>query len=94
MKYNERILFTEEEWSNSQLSVARHYGGIRINGQEYVIVNKEGKTLYECSLEAEEAGRKMAIEAGEPADLINAKYQKEYRKLGRDKFLEKYNIKL
>lgn len=94
MKYNERILFTEDEWRNSPLSVARFYGGVTINGQRYVIVNKEGKDLYECSHEAEKAGRKMAIEAGEPADLINAKYKKEYRKLGRDKFLEKYNIKL
>lgn len=92
MKYNERILFTKEEWRNSPLSVARYYGGIRINGQEYVIVNKEGKDLHECSIDAEKAGRKMAIEAGEPADLINAKYLKEYRELGREKFLEKYNL--
>ena len=46
MKYNERILFTEEEWRNSQLSVARYYGGIRISGQRYIIVNKEGKDLH------------------------------------------------
>lgn len=31
----ERIPY--KAWSNSQLSVARHYGGININGKSYVL---------------------------------------------------------
>ena len=36
------ILYTEEQWRDSQLSIARHYGGITINDEEYEIVNKKG----------------------------------------------------
>lgn len=32
------ILITSNYWMNSQLSVARFYGGIKFNGEEYVIV--------------------------------------------------------
>ena len=32
------ILIEEGYWMNSQLSVARFYGGIKFNGEEYVIV--------------------------------------------------------
>lgn len=32
------ILIKEGYWMNSQLSVARFYGGIKFNGEEYVIV--------------------------------------------------------
>jgi hypothetical protein len=87
------IVLTEAQWRNSQLSVARYFGGCKFNGVQYVILNKEGKDLMECSYEAQKAGRDKAIEPGEPADLVNKKYQKEYRKLGRDKFFEKYNIR-
>jgi len=31
----ERIPY--QEWANSQLSIARHYGGVKINGIEYVL---------------------------------------------------------
>ena len=31
------ILMTKESWLNSQLSIARYYGGIKINGKEYVV---------------------------------------------------------
>ena len=87
------IVLTEAQWANSQLSVARYYGGCKFNGVQYVILNKEGKDIFECTHEANLAGRDKAIEPGEPADLVNQKYQREYRKLGRDKFFEKYNIR-
>lgn len=87
------ILFTEEQWANSQLSIARHFGRIKFNGEEYIILNKDGKDVFECSWEADLQGRDKAIPAGEPCDLVNVKYCKEYRKLGREKFLEKYHIK-
>lgn len=32
------ILIKEDYWMNSQLSVARFYGGIKLHGEEYVIV--------------------------------------------------------
>ena len=85
---SETILYPEEYWMNSQLSIARHYGGISVNGKMYIIVNKEGKDLIECSREAEAAGRDKAIEPGEPADLILFQWQPIYKALGREKFLE------
>lgn len=84
----ETIIYPEEYWMNSQLSIARHYGGININGKMYIIVNKEGKDLFECTHEAEKEGREKAIPAGEPADLILAEWQPIYRALGRDAFME------
>lgn len=86
------ILLPEAAWRNSQLSVARFYGGCTFNGEKYIIVNKEGKDLFECTHEANMLGRSMAIPAGEPADLIMAKYQKEYRKLGRNEFLRQHGL--
>ncbi len=85
---NEAILMVEDVWRNSQLSIARHYGGIRCNGIEFLIVNKEGKDLLECSAEAEKAGRDKAIEPGEPADLVRADFIPYYKKLGRDRFIK------
>ena len=87
------ILFTEAQWAYSQLSVARYYGSIKFNGVNYIILNKEGKDIFECTHEANLAGRDKAIEPGEPCDLVNEKYRWEYRKLGRDKFFEKYNLR-
>jgi hypothetical protein len=34
------ILLTYEDWANSQLSTARHIGGIRINGHDYSLVSE------------------------------------------------------
>lgn len=82
------ILMTEEYWAISQFSIARYYGRIKVGGIEYIIVNKEGKDVFELSVEAEKAGRENAIEPGEPCDLIDKRYQPIYRKVGRDKFIE------
>lgn len=82
------IIMTEEYWATSQFSIARYYGGIKVGDVDYVIVNKEGKDIYECSIEAEKAGREKAIEPGEPADLVDKRYVPMYKKLGRDKFIE------
>lgn len=78
----------EEYWANSQFSVVRYTGHMALNGITYIICNKEGKDIFECSLEAEKAGRDKAIEPGEPCDLIDQRYLPVYRKLGRDKFIE------
>lgn len=81
------LLYSNECWENSHLSVARHFGQVRVNGYRYVIVNKEGKDLWECSNEARILGRDKAIPAGEPADLIWDKLHPAYRTLKRDKII-------
>ena len=86
------ILMEEEYWRSSQFSIARFYGriNVKIGGEtiEYVIVNKEGKDIFECSAEAEKAGRDKAIEPGEPADLVDKRYVPAYRKMGREAFIK------
>lgn len=82
------VVMTEQSWANTQLSFVRHTGRIRFNGAEYVIVNKDGKDIFECSREAQQAGREKAIEPGEPADLCRTDFVPLYRKLGRERFLE------
>lgn len=82
------VMMAEEYWVNSQLSFARYTGSVKCWGVEYVICDKRGHTIFECSLEAEREGRQKAIEPGEPADLVDTRYVKIYRKVGRDKFVE------
>jgi len=60
----------------------------------YVIVDKRGHDIFECSMEADREGREKAIEPGEPADLVDTRYVKIYRKVGRDKFIELLERKL
>ena len=81
------IVISESYWANSQLSVARYTGRIQMNGHEFVIVDKRGHDIFECSMEAQKAGRPKAIEPGEPADLCRTDFVPIYRKLGREKFL-------
>ena len=81
------IVITESVWANSQMSIARYYGRIKCDGFEYVIVNKEGKDIFQCSIEADRAGHNKAIEPGEPADLCRTDFVPLYRKLGREKML-------
>lgn len=82
------ILMTEEVWVNSQLSIARYYGEIKVNSITYIIVDKRGRDLFECSAEAVRLGKSKAIEPGEPADLIQKTFVPLYRKLGRDAFIK------
>lgn len=82
------IVLAESYWANSQLSMARYFGKIRIDEHQYVIVDKRGHDIFECSLEAQKAGRKKAIEPGEPADLCRTDFVPIYRKLGREQFLK------
>ena len=86
------ILMEEEYWRNSQFSIAQFYGAINVKigneNIEYIIVNKEGKDIFECSKEAQKAGREKAIEPGEPVDLIDRRYIPVYRKMGREAFIK------
>lgn len=93
------ILMTEEYWANSQLSIARYYGGCTIGKIDYRIVNKEGISLFELSDPESKhyvGDDKKAIEPGEPADLVQKAWIPIYSKLGREKFVEliKNNPKL
>nr|DAF71487.1 MAG TPA: hypothetical protein [Caudoviricetes sp.] len=75
------ILLTKEFWMNSQLSVAKYSGGVQVTGEggkkrTLLIVNKEGKDLYQ-----------VGIPPGEPADLVDKEFIPLYKKLGRDLFI-------
>ena len=82
------IVMAESYWANTQFSIARHYGRISVDGFDYVIVDKRGHDIFECSVEAKKAGREKAIEPGEPCDLCRVDFVPIYRKLGREQFLK------
>ena len=84
---NAPLLMTEEFWSNSQLSIVRYFGKITFAGRKYIIVDKLGRDLFECSDIADKEGREKAIEPGEPADLVLSTLQMAYRKLGRERII-------
>ena len=83
------LVMAEEYWVDSPLSLARYYGQIQFGGNVYIIVNKEGKDIFQCSIEADKQGRDKAIPAGEPADLCLMQLVPVYRWLGRDEFLKR-----
>lgn len=74
------ILFTEQAWMNSHLSVARYSGGVSIpteDGQKtFLIVDELGRDLTQVS-----------IPPGKPADLIDQEFIPYYKTLGRDVFI-------
>lgn len=82
------LLMAEEYWANTHLSVVRYYGCVKFDGADYIIVDKLGRDVWECSAIANREGRSKAIEPGEPADLIWRNLQPHYRALGRDRILE------
>lgn len=87
MSFN-AIIMTEEYWANSHFSVARYYGQITIGGKNYVIVNKDGHTIFELSAPGSPhyvGDDKMAIPPGEPADLVLLEWVPVYKALGREK---------
>lgn len=55
-KHPERIY----HWQNSQLSIARHYGGCKFNGKDYVIAtNEEGQPLVRADVLKRERKSKL-----------------------------------
>ena len=79
------ILLTKESWMNSQLSIAKYSGGVQVTGEggkkrTLLIVNKEGKDLYQ-----------VGIPSGESADLVDKEFIPLYKKLGRDLFISIVN---
>lgn len=83
------LVMTEEYWANSQFSVVRYYGQMKFNGHVYMIVDKLGRDIFQCSIIAEKEGRQKAIEPGEPCDLVIQELIPVYKKLGRDEFLRR-----
>ena len=81
------ILMTEDYWKESQLSIASHFGLIRFNGHNYIIVNKEGIDVLTLSCMPEYKDKKKVIEPGEPCDLLLASFQPIYKELGREAFI-------
>jgi len=81
------LIMTEEFWMNSPLSIARHYGGIKIQGREYIICDKTGRDIFQLSAIAHRQGKEKAIEPGEPADLVLKSLLPAYRKLGRGRII-------
>ncbi len=62
-------------WQDSQLSIARHYGGININGVKYVIAyEEEGQPLvrFDC-LKAE---AKAKAKAKDKANNVSIAWQR------------------
>ena len=74
------LLMTQEYWKNTHFSIARFTGGVRIDGKEYIVVDRLGRSLYETS-----------IPDGATADLIYVGLQRSYKKLGREAIIEALN---
>lgn len=91
---NEQIspVIPEEVWADSMLSIARYYGGIKIKNEHYIVVNKEGISVYDLSNPKSKHyvgdGESKCIKPGEPCDLVNIKWVQVYKKLGRDKLFK------
>lgn len=85
------ILMAEEYWKESQLSIASHFGRIRFNGHNYIIVNKEGIDVLTLSCMPEYKDKKKVIEPGEPCDLLLESFQPIYKELGREAFIRMLN---
>ena len=93
------ILLEEAYWANSQFSIARYCGSIKINSDTYTLCNKDGITIFELSHPNSKhyvGDDKKAIEPGEPADLVRNDWIPIYKEVGREKFLEilKENLSL
>lgn len=80
------IVITEQYWANSMFSIVRYYGKISVDGFDYVIVDKRGHDIFECSIEAEKAGREQFLKfiRGNP-DLKTLKQAKERLKQWQQK---------
>ena len=88
---NAPIAMAEDYWGNTHFSVARYFGGIKAFGYEYQIVNKEGITIFELSDSTSNhyvGDENMAIEPGEPADLVRVEWIPVYKALKREAFLK------
>lgn len=58
------LAMAESFWANSHLSIARYTGRIHLGKYDYVICNKDGKDIFECSMEAQRADAKRRLNPG------------------------------
>jgi hypothetical protein len=59
----ETVIITKEYWLNSQLSIARFYGGIKIDGQSFIIVGNDKDLIREDWVKVyKKYGREKTIE--------------------------------
>lgn len=59
-------------WQHSQLSIARHYGGCKVNGVEYIIrYDLEGQPLEEMQMKAKAKKSKSQTPRQELEDLFS-----------------------
>lgn len=82
------IVMTEEFWASTHLSVVRYTGAISFQGYDYVVCDQYGHTIFEASVIAHKEGRAMAIQPGEPCDLVRKGAVLAYRILGRERMIE------
>lgn len=54
-------------WMNSQLSIARHYGGVKYNGIDYIL---DKESCKECISALKEMGEYKEVEGKYFPDLI------------------------
>lgn len=60
-KTNPPFVMATEYWENSPFSIVRHFGKIEICGHRYLICDKLGRDIFECSAIADREGRQKAI---------------------------------
>lgn len=82
---NYPLLMTEDYWATCQFSIARFYGGMKLNGRVYIIVDKNGRDSWEENEIIKREGKQIIFE---PCDLILKSLKIAYRKLGRDRIIE------
>lgn len=81
---NIEIVIPKEVWINSYLSIARYYGGIRINGEEYSIVPPDGDLVARKWVGQDEAEKFNArLDANFQSKITEMKFHKN-RKYERD----------
>lgn len=87
---NKLVLMTAEYWTTSVFSVAKYAGGVSFRGVDYLVVNKEGVTVFELSDPTSKhyVNGDMVIQPGEPMDLVREDWIPVYKALGREKIME------
>lgn len=72
------ILFTKENWLNSQLSVARFYGGLRLGSHEYMVMPDSGDLLRDDFVKYyKKLGRKRLVDILQAHNHVPDKELKE-----------------
>lgn len=83
------ILFTYESWANSQLSIARYAGGLRLDGHDYLLVFCDNNRLTPDLVRADWVPVYMKLGRDKTLGLIkngtSLKVAKEMTKFNKEK---------